>query len=297
MPPRFDGAPMNDLMRAFVRAVASMLHPRMLWLTFMPFLVAAAGWGVFFWFAWQNLVDAVRGWLAGSAFGTTLYHAFDWVGFALVHAAVAPFIVIVLAIPFIVVTVLLLIATISMPLVVRHLSTRFAALEVRRGGTWYGSLVYALATTFVCLALIVVTLPLWLIPPLFAVIPPLLWGWLTYRVMTYDALALHASRAERIALMRRHRWSLLAIGVASGLMSTLPTLIWAWSIWLIVLFPVITAATIWIYAAILVFSALWFGHYCLHALQRMRDEEGKDGPHDLLPPSPSSTTMSNPYST
>jgi hypothetical protein len=36
---------------------------------------------------------------------------------------------------------------------------------------------------------------------------------------------------------------------------------------------VITAVTIWIYAFILVFSALWFGYYCLRALQRMRAEE------------------------
>jgi Etoposide-induced protein 2.4 (EI24) len=265
---------MNDLLRAFVRAVASMLHPRMLALTFMPFLFAALGWGVFFWFAWQRLVDAVRGFLTDTGFGATLYRAFDWIGLASLHAALAPFIVIMLTIPLLVVTVLLLIATMSMPLVVRHLSTRrFAALEARRGGTWYGSAAYALATTLMCVALIIVTLPLWLIPPLFAVIPPLLWGWLTYRVMTYDALALHASRAERVALMRRHRWPLLAIGLATGLMSTLPTLIWAWSVWLVVLFPIIAAATIWIYAAILVFSALWFGHYCLNELQRMRDEE------------------------
>ncbi len=290
---------MNDLLRAFVRAVASMLHPRMLWLTFMPFVVAAAGWGVLFWFTWQDLVGAVRGWLTDSAFGTTLFHAFDWIGFTSLHAAIAPFIVIVLAVPLIVITVLLLIATISMPLVVRHLSARrFASLEQRRGGTWYGSLVYALATTFICLTLTIVTLPLWLIPPLFALIPPLLWGWLTYRVMTYDALSLHASRAERIVLMRRHRWPLLAIGVATGLMSTLPTLIWAWSLWLIVLFPAIAAVTIWIYAAILVFSALWFGHYCLHALNAMREEEGRGAPGSprRLPPTQSSTTMDDLHS-
>lgn len=276
---------MNEVLRAFVRAVASMLHPRMLWLAFMPFVVAALGWGVLFWFTWQDLVDAVRGWLGGSAFGATLYHAFDWAGLAALHAALAPFIVVVLAIPLIVVTVLLLIATISMPIVVRHLSSRrFASLEARRGGTWWGSVVYALATTFICLVLTFVTLPLWLIPPLFALIPPLLWGWLTYRVMTYDALAVHASRAERAALMRRHRWRLLAIGVATGLMSTLPTLIWAWSLWLVVLFPVVAVATIWLYTLILVFSALWFGHYCLDALQSMRAEEaGAVSPDHVLP--------------
>jgi hypothetical protein len=144
---------------------------------------------------------------------------------------------------------------------------------MRRGGTWYGSLGQALWTTLVCLVLLIVTLPLWLVPPFFALIPPLLWGWLTYRVMSYDALALHASRDERRALVRRFRLPLLLIGVASGLLGSLPTLLWASSVWLIVLFPVITAVTIWIYAFILVFSALWFGYYCLRALQRMRTEE------------------------
>jgi hypothetical protein len=60
-------------------------------------------------------------------------------------------------------------------------------------------------------------------------------------------------------------------------------LIWASSVWLIVLFPVMTAVTIWIYAFILVFTALWFGYYCLRALQRMRAGEhggnGHHGPH------------------
>jgi hypothetical protein len=265
---------MNDFLRAFGRAFASALHPRMLWLTFMPFLVATLGWGAVLWFTWASLVAIARGWLEGSGIGATFEHAVAWLGFSAAHAALAPFIVVILAIPLIVVTVLLLIAGISMPMVVRHLSAkRFAGLEERRGGTWYGSLVHGLAATLVCIVLFIVTIPFWLIPPLFAILPPLLWGWLTYRIMTYDALALHASRAERVALIRRHRWPLLAIGVATGLLGTLPTLVWAWSVWLIVLFPVVTAVTVWIYAFILVFSALWFGHYCLDALERLRAEE------------------------
>lgn len=265
---------MSDFLRSLGKAAAGVLHPRMLWLTFMPFVVAAAGWGAFFWFMWQPLVGTARTWLAVSWFGVALDRAFDWVGMNTLHSALGPFVVVALSIPLIVTTVLLLIATISMPLVVRHLSLRrYADLEQRRGGSWYGSLAHSLVTTVVGVVLFLVTLPLWLFPPLFAVIPPLLWGWLTYRVMTYDALALHASPAERRALIRRHRGPLFAIGVASGLISTVPTLIWAGSVWLVVLFPVITAATIWIYAFILVFSALWFGHYCLDALQRLRADE------------------------
>jgi hypothetical protein len=246
----------------------------MLWLTFKPFIVATVGWGVILWFSWQTLIGGTRLWLDSWSFTTTLYHLFDWLGFSALHAVIAPFMVIAMAIPLIVVTVLLLIATLSMPAVIRFLAARqFPGLEMRRGGTWYGSLGQALWTTLVCLVLLIVTLPLWLVPPFFALIPPLLWGWLTYRVMSYDALALHASRDERRALVRRFRLPLLLIGVASGLLGSLPTLLWASSVWLIVLFPVITAVTIWIYAFILVFSALWFGYYCLRALQRMRTEE------------------------
>ncbi|CAG9240507.1 putative transmembrane protein [Paraburkholderia caribensis] len=275
---------MNDLLRSFGRALSSVLHPRMLWLTFMPFAAATIVWGVALWFSWQTLIGATRNWLESWPLTTTLYGLFDWLGFSSLHAAVAPFIVIAVAIPLIVVTVLLLIATLSMPAVIRHLSKRqFATLEMRRGGTFVGSLVHSIWTTLVCLLVLVITLPLWLIPPFFALIPPLLWGWLTYRVMTYDALSLHASSEERRALVRQHRLPLLLIGVASGLLGSLPTLIWASSVWLIVLFPVMTAVTIWIYAFILVFTALWFGYYCLRALQRMRAGEhggnGHHGPH------------------
>ncbi|MBN3762746.1 EI24 domain-containing protein [Burkholderia sp. Ac-20365] len=275
---------MNDLLRSFGRALSSVLHPRMLWLTFMPFAASAIVWGVVLWYSWQTLIGATRGWLESWPLTTTLYGLFDWLGFSSLHAAVAPFIVIAVAIPLIVVTVLLLIATLSMPAVIKHLSKRqFAGLEMRRGGTFAGSLVHSVWTTLVCLLVLVITLPLWLIPPFFALIPPLLWGWLTYRVMTYDALSLHATAEERRALVRQHRLPLLLIGVASGLLGSLPTLIWASSVWLIVLFPVMTAVTIWIYAFILVFTALWFGYYCLRALQRMRAGEhggnGHHGPH------------------
>jgi hypothetical protein len=217
------------------------------------------------------LTGAARGWLDDWSFTSAMYRLFDSVGFSSLHAVIAPFLVVIMAIPLIVVTVLLLIATLSMPAVIKLLTRRqYASLEVRRGGSWYGSLAHSVVTTLVCLLLLVVTLPLWLIPPFFALIPPLLWGWLTYRVMTYDALALHASVAERREIVRNARWPLLLIGVVSGLLGSLPTMLWAWSVWLLPLFPVVAAATIWIYAFILVFSALWFAHYCLHALERMR---------------------------
>ncbi|WP_179402447.1 EI24 domain-containing protein [Burkholderia guangdongensis] len=262
---------MNDLLRSFVRAFASALHPRMLWLTFMPFIVAAVGWGVLLWLTWQRLVDGARAALDGFALTAMLYRMFDAIGLPQLHAVVAPFVVVSLAIPLIVLTVLLLIATLSMPAVVKHLAGRqFAALEAKRGGTWFGSAFNALWAALAAVVLLVVTVPLWLIPPFFALLPPLIWGWLTYRVMTYDALAQHASRDERAAVLSRHRWPLLGIGIATGLLGTVPTFVWVSSVWTMVLFPFVAAAMIWVYAFILVFSALWFGHYCLRALEDLR---------------------------
>jgi hypothetical protein len=52
---------------------------------------------------------------------------------------------------------------------------------------------------------LVISLPLWLVPPLVLVLPPLIWGWLTYRVLAYDVLSEHASREERLEIVRRHR--------------------------------------------------------------------------------------------
>ncbi|PLZ02795.1 hypothetical protein CY652_09730 [Burkholderia sp. WAC0059] len=269
---------MNDLLRSFGRALSGVFHPVMLLLTFVPFFAATLIWGGLLYVFWQPLVNVTRVWLEHWSWTVMLYRLFDWLGFGSLRAVVAPFVVIALAIPLIVMTVLLFIVMLSMPRVIRHLSTKqFAALEKRRGGSWYGSLAYALWTALVCLALLTLTLPLWLVPPFFALIPPLLWGWLTYRVMTYDALALHASADERRALVRGHRLPLLAIGIASGLLGSLPTAIWVSSAWLVLFFPVVTALTIWIYAFILVFTALWFGHYCLRALQRMRAQEPGGG--------------------
>ncbi len=138
---------MNDLLRSFVRTLANVFHPRMLWLMVMPFVAATLGWGAILWFFWETLTSAAGTWTL-TRWITSLSDTF---GFSSLHAVIAPFLV-VMTVP-----------------------------------------------------LIVVTLSLWLIPPFFALIPPLLWGWLTYRVMTYDALA-HASADERRIIVREARW-------------------------------------------------------------------------------------------
>ncbi|WP_341249702.1 EI24 domain-containing protein [Cupriavidus pauculus] len=280
---------MNDIFRSFARALVSQLHPRMLMLTVVPFILATVLWSGMLWWGWEPIMTTARTLLEGSAFTSWIYSMLDWLGLQSLRTVVAPLFVLTLAIPLVIASMLIFISLFSVPAVVRHLDRSYPDLLKAHGGSIAGSVFQALGNTVVFLLLMIVTLPLWLIPPFFALIPPVLWGWLTYRVMTYDALSEHATAEERKTLMKRHRVPLLAIGVAVGLLGSAPTLLWVWSAVIIFLFPVVLAGTLWLYVLIFIFSALWFGHYCLRALADLRAERAAAAPPapDVIDLSPS----------
>jgi hypothetical protein len=266
---------MRLLLDSFWRAAAYCLHPRVIALSLLPLVLIAGmalGLGYFF---WESTVLAVRTWLESwPIFGT----AMTWlqgVGWGQVQAWIAPLLVVALIIPLIVVISLLLVASLMTPSVVALVSDRrFPALEKRHGGSFIGSLFGGLWATVLALVLLVLSVPLWLIPPLVLVLPPLIWGWLTYRVMTYDVLSDHASRAERAELIREHRVTLLVLGVLTGYLGAAPALLWAWGALAIPLAPVLIPLAVWIYTLVFAFSALWFTHYTLAALQALRAQQG-----------------------
>jgi len=128
----------------------------------------------------------------------------------------------------------------------------------------------SLGLTLLALLALVVSMPLWLIPPLVLILPPLIWGWLTYRVMSYDALAEHASPEERDELLRIHRLPLMGVGVLCGYLGAAPAIVWASGLLFAAAFFVLVPIAIWIYTLVFAFSALWFAHYCLDALAQLR---------------------------
>ncbi|CAG9164113.1 EI24 domain-containing protein [Cupriavidus pampae] len=263
---------MNDILRAFGRALVSQFHPRMLMLTVLPFVLATVLWGGLLWWGWEPIMGTTRALLEGSAFTSWIYAALEWMNLQSLRSVIAPLFVLTLAVPLVIASMLVFISLCSVPAVVKHLERSYPDLAKSRGGSVFGSVVASFGNTFVFLLLVIVTLPLWLIPPFFALIPPVLWGWLTYRVMTYDALAEHATAEERKTLIKRHRGALLTIGIAVGLLGSAPTLLWVWSAMIIFLFPVVLVGTLWLYVLIFIFSALWFGHFCLRALAQLRAE-------------------------
>jgi hypothetical protein len=186
----------------------------------------------------------------------------------------APLIVIFAVTPLIVVVSLLMVALLMTP-ALTHLvaERRFPTLERKHGGSVLGSLFWSLGSSLLALLALILTTPLWLLPPLVLVLPPLIWGWLTYRVMAFDALSDHASAQERRDILKKHRLSLLGMGVFCGFLGAAPSLIWASGALFAAAFVILVPLAIWIYVLVFAFSSLWFAHYGLAALQALRNSE------------------------
>lgn len=278
---------MRLFLDSFWRAVAYCLHPRVVMLSVLPVVLVGGVALALGWFYWEPVValvnEQLRAWSLVEAFLTWL----ESVGAGSMRSVLAPLIVVALAVPAIVVTVLMAVALLMMPAMVNLVAARrFAGLERRHGGPLWLSVLWGAGSLIVALIALVVSVPFWLVPPLVLILPPLIWGWLTYRVMAYDALAEHADPAERRHIMQEHRWPLLAIGVLTGYLGAAPSLVWAVGAVAFVLAPLLLAVSVWLYTLVFAFSALWFTHYALAALQQLRAaREGEVLPADVpMPP-------------
>jgi Etoposide-induced protein 2.4 (EI24) len=278
---------MKELIDAFWRAAAYCLHPKVILLSLLPLLVAVAAVLGLGWFFWESTVGAVRAQLEQWSLVVSFMGWLDSIGFGAFNAVIAPLIVVALSVPLIVVASLLLVAWLMTPSLVSLVEARrFAALERKRGAGWFTSALWSLGCTLLALLLLVVSLPLWFIPPLVLVLPPLIWGWLTYKVMSFDVLAVHASSDERRQLLREQRWPLLAIGVITGYLGAAPSLLWAMNAAALVLAPLLVVLSVWLYTLVFAFAALWFAHFALAALQALRQQAAPAEPPPALPVPP-----------
>ena len=256
---------------AFLRALGHVFLPRVIGMTLLPLLVMSVVALLLAWLGWQAAVAwmqaALQGW-------SPLGWAEGWLniqrpgGLALL---LAPLFVVLLATPVIVLASLVVVSLLLTPALTRLVAERrFANLARLGGGSLAASLAWSTGSLLLAVLALVLTLPLWLIPPLVLVLPPLIWGWLTCRVFAYDVLAEHASAEERHELLRRHRWPLLGIGVACGYLGALPSLLWAASGLALIFAPILVVVSVWLYTLVFAFAACWFAHYLLAALQQWR---------------------------
>jgi len=239
---------MNEISKAMIKAFASLLHPRMLLLMLWPVVVALVLWlGLAFAFwpqaaAWLQLQfeqSAAIGW------AVTVWPL------ALVAAHLAVILLALLFIPLVLITAVLIIGVFAMPVMVGLVAERnYPELERRQGGSFAGGLWNSVAALAWLVLLLLLSLPLWYFPPLWPVLPIVLFGYLNQRVFRYDALAEHATSWEMETLFRRCRGELLLLGAAVALFGLIPLLGF--------LAPV--------------YGALAFIHYCLARLAQLRDE-------------------------
>ena len=277
------------LLDSLLRALSYSLLPRVLLLGLLPLLsltlmvAAAAYWG------WDAALSAVQGQLAGASILQPVWSSLRTIGGEGVRLVLAPLLVVLAALPLIILCNLLLVLWLITPTLTAFVARRrFTSLELRHGGSLLGSLLWTLGSSLAAFVALLVTLPLWLVPPLALVLPPIIWGWLTTRVMAYDVLARHASADERRILLHRHRWSLLLMGVLVGYVGGAPGGLWVAAValgfgpWVMASLMAVLPLTVWVYTQIFALAALWFAHYLLAALARLRGED-KARPVDAPP--------------
>jgi hypothetical protein len=273
---------MTKLLDSFWRAAMYCLHPRVIALSILPLVIMAVlslGLGYFF---WEGAMAAVRGSLDSFEMVGSMLRWLETLGLSNLRLVLAPVLLLFLAIPVIVMVSLLFVAVFMTPAMVAMVAERrFPGLERKKGGSMLASLLWSLGSTLLAVIAMVLSIPLWLIPPLILVLPPLIWGWLTYRVMSYDALVDHASSQERQQIFKEHRMQLLGIGVLSGYLGAAPSLVWASGAMFVAMAPILVPVAIWLYTLVFAFSSLWFAHYTLAALEQLRQKNNALAPDPL----------------
>jgi CysZ protein len=195
-------------------------HPRMLWLMVWPMLVSLVIWGVVAVVAWMRLAESLAAILKEWLEPALGFIRLDFGDATLIAAHVILFL---LFVPLVYVTALFILGVFGMQKMVDYVAERsFPQLERRRGGSVAGSIGNGLAALGGMLGLFVLSLPLWLIPPLWPLIPLAVLTWGNQRLLRYDALAEHADKAEMARIFGERRTSLYTLGFLLALVAFVP---------------------------------------------------------------------------
>lgn len=212
---------MPAMLDALIGAFRSLFSLRMLWLMIWPVLAAIVLWAVLAFVFWTPLQNAWM-WLY-EYFGIAQWMTGiepAWIG-----AALQVLLHLMLFVPLVMLTALVLTAIFGMDAMVKTVSDGFfPQLEKRHGGGVIGSAANAFIAVVVYVGLWVVTLPLWLLGPVGAVIPFITAGYLNQRLFRYDALAIHADAGELKAVIEQNRGALWGLGLLLALVQFVPLL-------------------------------------------------------------------------
>ncbi len=213
---------MNPVLKSLFFAFGSLLHPRMLWLMIWPMLAALLAWGVAALFLWgaiaMRLAAHLKQWIESGVF----FFRFDTGDAMLVAAHV---VMVLLFVPLVYLTALFILSVFGMQAMVEHVAARrFPQLARRQGGGLAGSVANSVVALLGLAVLGLISVPFWLIPPLWPMIPVAIMGWVNQRMLRYDALAEHATPGEMRAIFSARRGALYALGAVLALLAYVPLL-------------------------------------------------------------------------
>ena len=164
---------MSPLLDAAWRALVYCLHPRVVVLSFLPLVLMLALAFVFGYWLWDPAVQALSQALQSAQLLQALLNWLSLLGLGDLRTAFAPLLLVVLITPVVVVLCLLLVSLFMTPAMVGLVAERrFPALLRLRGASWWSSLWWSLGATALAVLALVLTLPLWWVPPFVLVVPP-----------------------------------------------------------------------------------------------------------------------------
>jgi len=250
---------MMSIGKSLFLAAVSLFNRQMLWLMIWPVLVSLVLWGALGFAFWLKTAVWIAGMLGRLAEPLTAWIPFDVTGIALFSAHVM---LILLFVPLVYLTALVILGIFGMDAMVEHVASRhYPALARRQGGGTVGSVWNSVVALCGMVLLFMVTLPLLLIPPVWAMVPVIVMGWVNQKILRYDAVAGHATAEEMRKIFSSQRGSLYLLGVILALVAYVP---------------------IFGFFAPMLF-ALAFIHFGLGTLAELRGETGSEPPASRAP--------------
>lgn len=213
---------MSSIPNSLAYALANILHPRMIWLMVWPLVIALGVWGTLAIVFWAQLALALAEWMQSGLAHAPLIGDWDFTTATLFLAKV---LILVMLVPLIQLTALLILSVFGMPSMVEHVARRsYPRLERRKGGSLAGSVWNSSFGLLGLVGLGLASIPLWVFPPLWPLIPVAILAWVNQRVLRYDALAEHAT-AEEMRRLFAERWGgLYVMGLILALLAYIPIL-------------------------------------------------------------------------
>lgn len=208
--------------RSLFLAFVSLFNRRMLWLMVWPVLASLAFWGIAALLLWGRTALLLAAQLERFMQPLVEYVPFDFSSVVLFSAHVM---LILLFVPLVYLTALIILSMIGMDAMVDHVARHhYPELARRHGGSTAGSVWNSVVALLGLVLLFVVTLPLLLIPPLWAMVPVAVMGWVNQKILRYDAIAVHASPSEMKEVFSQQRASLYMLGLILALIAYVPVI-------------------------------------------------------------------------